>query len=336
MPRHQHRIQRRSDAALAATYLALVGAVSVSSLVHQVDAVRPLLFLSALGAVYLTARVLDNLSVLLVLAGLVGVTLSILLLSPELREGAAGGAPLHYGNANGALLAMGVCAALAFAARVRGLAAIASVAAAVVLVAGCALSGSLAATLLAAGALLGAALVAASGGRGALTIAVACAVTTTAFLALTLVLGATYDPTAPGPEWALRALSEARLALWHEGLGILRAQPLLGAGADRFPQLSATAQDPDLAYAHSYLLELGAEYGVVALAAGAVLPAALIGVMASRRRGGSLAVGALTVLVFFGQAAEDYTYRFPAVALPAALLIGLATSTSPIRSSRVP
>jgi O-antigen ligase len=156
----------------------------------------------------------------------------------------------------------------------------------------------------------------------------------TAFVSVmvaTIVLGATYRPGEAPPSDVLRStLSERRLALWHDGLLIVRGTPLFGIGVTRFSEVSEVARsDPDTRQAHNEFLQIAAEAGVVAgvlLVAvfvwAIVRPAVEIG--PGRRTWaviGSAAVGAVAI-----HACVDYVFHTAAVPIATAYLSGIATA----------
>lgn len=324
---------RSADLTLAGCALLLFGWLAASSVRHGAG-VGAVALLASAAALYAAARLLDWDSGRLVLAGIAAAGLGALLLVPQLRSGTAAAPPLGYGNANGALLAIAVCAAVTLALTSVGWQAQASAGAAVLLVLGTALTRSVAATVLAGVAVLLVLVMQARGARDGRGVAVVALVALVGIVGLTVVLGASYVGPTSAPDWSVRLLSADRLALWRDALRIAQDHPLTGAGPGGFTRLSPTAQDRDLAYSHSYLLGLAADYGWAAAAAGLLLPVTLLVALASRHSGARLAAGAGTVLVLFGQAAMDYTYRFPAVVLPAALVLGLATALPPAEHSR--
>ena len=152
-----------------------------------------------------------------------------------------------------------------------------------------------------------------------------------AVLSATIALGATYQPAGIQPSGQLiDALSERRLALWHDGLQLIHRHPLFGVGISRFDDVSEVARaDPDTRLAHNEYLQVAAEAGVV----GGVLLAALsawailrTGSEASGKRRtwaliASAACGALAI-----HASVDYVMHTAAVPLTAAYLSGIASA----------
>lgn len=239
--------------------------------------------------------------------------------------------PFGYRNATGAYLAQVAVASLMVAGAVHGRAlrvlAIAVAAAFAFLAAADSAAAGLALLTIAVAAigLLGAGAVRASAALAAgLFIAV---------LAGTVVLGAAYRP---GDEGAMvRALTERRLALWHESLQIIAREPG-GVGPGRFQEVSPTAiGDPDARWAHNEFLQQGAELGWAGLAA-----VVLVFVWGFARLWAHpapdmvVALGAAALATLGIQASVDYVLHFPVVPLTAAVLIGTAQAVPSRRARR--
>ena len=245
--------------------------------------------------------------------------------------GRATAAPLDYGNANGALLAVGATAAVGALVLSRGwVRALAGVEAVILLVALPRLA-ALAATVLAIAAalLVGTSLLGRS--RPCRRPWHSLQPTLLAALSATVALGVGY--TGPGASEPERALSDRRVDLWGDAVDLAEAHPWRGVGIGQFPVASPTARaDADTRFAHSLALELAAEGGSPRhLCSSSCL--ALLAAAASL--GATPVLGIWAVTVFAAQASIDYTYRFPAVVLAAALVAGLTAARAP-RSSPVP
>ena len=234
--------------------------------------------------------------------------------------------PLGYGNADGALAAQ-ACAAfcLAAAGRSRSSRTVLLLAAGATVVM-TVLTGSKAAAVLA---VVVVAVALLPLGR---TVALAGAALLLASVALTVALGATYTAheTGTGARIVDRTLTARRPLFWHDALVLVRSQPVLGIGPDRYAGTSPLARkDPaDDRWAHSEYLQEAAESGVV----GGVLLVSLVlwGFAAahrSTRPDGVVAVGAAGWAAATVQAAQDYTLHYAAVPLLAAALLGAATAT---------
>jgi O-antigen ligase len=164
----------------------------------------------------------------------------------------------------------------------------------------------------------------------------AAAVTALAAVAVTLVLGATRDTDGSGAE----ALTERRVALWHDAVDITVGHPLTGVGPGRFPAVSPTAMaDADTQAAHSAVLEQAAETGLP----GAVLLVVLglwalvrIGPGDGGSRGRDAGAAAMVAVAAWSalalHTAVDYVADSPAVLAAAGLVMGLGTR----RPARVP
>lgn len=270
--------------------------------------------LAVLGFVIgvVAGRVVPVLPAALVAAGVVA---AVLLTAPGSLSAAPLAPPLGYANANGELLLCG-CAALLLCARAAaGRWRWPLVGGAVVVVV---LSGV---TQAQASAVCGVALVGwffvRRYGRPAWW-AVGSSVVLTAAVGVT-VLVARGVAVVPGP--VVAALSEERRRLWAEALDIALASPVRGAGAGRFPMLSATARsDADLAWAHSTPLQLAAELGFVGLGLFTVLVLWTL-LMLGRE--------AMLVALLLLPSTIDYVLDFGWVLLAVGGVVGAAWSLSP-------
>jgi O-antigen ligase len=148
-----------------------------------------------------------------------------------------------------------------------------------------------------------------------------------AILATTVVLGATYrEGERGGVEGDLRsALTERRVALWHDALVILADHPG-GVGSGRFADASPTARsDPDARRAHNEFLQQGAELGW----AGLVLTVLLFlwgfaRLWVRPAPDAVVALGAAALAALAIHASVDHILHVPAVAIAAAALLGTA------------
>jgi O-antigen ligase len=151
---------------------------------------------------------------------------------------------------------------------------------------------------------------------------------TAALLILTVGLGwpwATLQQS-PGVAALAESLTLRRILLWHDAMDLARDNPWTGVGPNRFSTASPIAQaDSDTPFAHSLLLETAAEAGVIAaLALLVVLVAVLVAVLV-RADGLTRLVAVAAVCGFAAQSFIDYTYRYPAVTLGWAVLVGVLT-----------
>lgn len=238
------------------------------------------------------------------------------------------GSPLGYANATAAFFALAATAAAVFA--------VLETRRAFVLAGWCAAAGAAAVPWLIgslAGAfatILVAAAVAITGERSLMrrrqAVAVCLAMVVAANVA-SVVLASACDGASgcPVPDAIARALSLNRPRLWNDAIEGLAAEPVTGVGPGQFAARSPTAlADADLAYAHSALLQTGAELGVP----GVLLATALIGsvfLMLSRHprsRGRVIVAAGVTGLLL--QATIDYVLDFPVVVATAGALVGAA------------
>lgn len=260
-----------------------------------------------------------------------GCTAATVVVWPDVLGGTATADPTGYGNANGALLAMGVVAACGAGIVHRSRV------------------GSASAWLLAAG-LLVATLASRSQAAAGLSVLVLALVVITilaprrgvravalwlvagltlATLALTVALGLTADRLGrvPGLSTAATHLTERRVQLWHDALSLTREHPVIGVGPGEFPVRSPTArQDADTRQAHSLPLQTAAETGLAGGLAVLVLLAATFAAAAVGARPDVRVLAAGGICIFAAQSLIDYTYRYPVVVLPWALVAGVLTA----------
>lgn len=145
---------------------------------------------------------------------------------------------------------------------------------------------------------------------------------------------------AARPAWPaalLRALDPARQRLWQDALGVWLRHPVTGGGPGAFAEASLLARDPDTATAHSSLLQVGSELGVV----GVALFAALLLVGLGLATGGSRAAGFIAAAAWTALAIHsfaDHLYEFQAVSFTAGIMLGWASasSTPPSRDAQGP
>lgn len=122
------------------------------------------------------------------------------------------------------------------------------------------------------------------------------------------------------------SLSGARHTLWSDALRLWAEHPMSGAGPGSFTESSELASsDRSLAMAHSSILQVGAELGLV----GALLFAALfIGglLMATQGSGPAVFIGAAAWTILGVHSMIDHLYEFPAVTLTAGIVLGWAST----------
>lgn len=142
-------------------------------------------------------------------------------------------------------------------------------------------------------------------------------------LGATVVLGAGFSRAHQAPLES--ALTERRLALWHDALVMIGDEPLTGVGSGGFRLTSPTARsDQDAQWAHNDFLQEGAETGVVGAA---LLLAVFVWAfwrLANVPRGAAAILAAAGLAVLGSHGAIDYVLRFPGPSLVAAALVGWA------------
>lgn len=114
-----------------------------------------------------------------------------------------------------------------------------------------------------------------------------------------------------------------RIDLWADAWEILRTSPLIRQGPGSYAELSPTAADPDTRAAHSVLMQVLAELGVVgALILAAVAGLALVHGAPNR----VLLVGVAAWVALWMHGLIDYVMQFPPVLLVGGLVLGAAAS----------
>ena len=129
------------------------------------------------------------------------------------------------------------------------------------------------------------------------------------------------------PDAVVAALSRVRKQLWSEALGLWSRHRVTGGGAGSFREINKLSQDPDLAAAHSSVLQVGSEFGFVGLAIFAAF--LLVGLLLASR--GDRATALIATSAWAGLAVHstiDHLYEFVAVSLTAALVLGWAGSSA--------
>jgi O-antigen ligase len=238
------------------------------------------------------------------------------------------GGPFGYANATAAFFVQVAAAALMAAAAVRtwalrGLLLVAAVAAAAVPLAVHSVTGVL--TVL----LVPLALLALAGPRGARAAVAVSAALLGLVLALTVLLGATFEREGESASFEpfSSVLSERRLMLWSDALAIMGDEPLTGVGPGRFQTVSPTALgDRDALWTHHGFLQAGAEMGIP----GFLFLVSLFGwgfaLLWLRPHSDAItALGAVALAALGIHASVDYVLHFPAIPITAAALLGTAT-----------
>lgn len=149
-----------------------------------------------------------------------------------------------------------------------------------------------------------------------------------------------------GAAWAaaVRALPEGlaaslegqltghRVLLWEDAVAVVRANPLLGAGADRFGDLSPTALESlnSDGKPHSALFQMAAEQGVVgALLLGAAFGWLLYALLRSPRATPVVLTAGAALTALAAVATVGNALSFTPVTAGAGLLAGLASARAP-------
>ena len=144
-----------------------------------------------------------------------------------------------------------------------------------------------------------------------------------ALVGVTAGLAVAHDANPDLTDPAARVLTERRLDLWDDAVGLAAEHPVTGVGAGRFEEESATARaSRDTKPAHSTWLEAAAETGVpgaLLLLALALWPLAAVGT------GRAAAVGAAAWTAYCLHASVDYVTDSVGVVVLAALVVGLST-----------
>ncbi len=127
-----------------------------------------------------------------------------------------------------------------------------------------------------------------------------------------------------GGDAAARAVSERRVDLWSDAADLARSEPLTGHGPQSFATASPTAaSDTDTQAAHSAVLEVAAETGLVGAALLLLLVAWAFWSLALTQAGPAI-VGAVGWAAFCLHTLVDYVADYPLVVGAAALSLGLA------------
>ena len=118
-------------------------------------------------------------------------------------------------------------------------------------------------------------------------------------------------------------LGQVRVALWHEALEQIAAQPLIGVGPGQY-RADSVALDQWAAEVHNELLQVTAETGLIG---GGLVIALLAWVflrLLAAPHDGSALPAALALAGVAVQANIDYTWHFPLVPVAGAALVGAA------------
>ena len=128
------------------------------------------------------------------------------------------------------------------------------------------------------------------------------------------------------PPRVLQALDPARQSLWSDALSLWATHPVSGGGPGSLEEYSTLGGDPDTASAHSSLLQIGAETGLVGAALFGLI---VLGGLLWAARGGApwavVAAAALTALLV--HSLSDHLLEYSLVLLAAGLTLGWASAT---------
>lgn len=243
-------------------------------------------------------------------------------LSPGGLSGTATAPPLHYGNANGALVTLGVSAVLIASLSTRGTSQrLLGVGGAATLVPVAWLTGSQAATA------ISAALVVIGAGL-ALRPTIGRPLPALAALAVLGSLAATMAMALTGPEVGRvqEALTYRRVHQWAESVAMVEESPWRGRGVGSFAAEAPSALlDRDVRWSHSLWLQQAAETGLPGLAL--LLTAAGVVVLRIQadgwEDGGVPAMGAAVTAGMLLHGSVDYVFHFPVLLGATAVLAGL-------------
>lgn len=123
------------------------------------------------------------------------------------------------------------------------------------------------------------------------------------------------------PDAVVAALSRVRKQLWSEALGLWARHPVTGGGAGSFRETNQLSVDPDLARAHSSVLQVGSEFGFIGLAIFGLF--LLVGLLLAWRGDRASALIATAAWVGLGvHSTMDHLYEFVAVTLAGTVVLG--------------
>lgn len=243
------------------------------------------------------------------------------------RGSASGGAPLGYGNANGALFAMVVLAAALLRVAVPMMTRptrLATTAVGVAGLAACIATRSVGAMVSLAVGLVVALL------AEALQRPWAAVPTAAIVLAIGLALTASYANGA-GPEMPGNDSWGTRVQLWRAAADLAQDHRVTGVGPGRFDIAHAgISTDADLRRAHSTPLQTAAEQGGVGLALLLAIVGWALAALWSVGLHRVCAIGAGVLVTVGLQASWDWVLAEPAISLSAAVLVGWATNRTAV------
>jgi O-antigen ligase len=128
------------------------------------------------------------------------------------------------------------------------------------------------------------------------------------------------------PPRVLEALDPARQSLWSDALSLWAAHPVTGGGPGSLEEYSTLGRDADTASAHSSLLQIGAETGLVGAALFALI--VLGGLLWSARGGAACAVVAAAAwTALHVHSLTDHLLEYAAVVMAAGIAVGWSGAT---------
>jgi O-antigen ligase len=148
------------------------------------------------------------------------------------------------------------------------------------------------------------------------------------------VVGQVLVASGVGSGVAARGVSERRVELWTDAVHLVRSQPVLGHGPLSFATESPTASaDPDTRAAHSAVLQVAAELGLIGAGLLLLLTAWAYWTLTLAAPAPGI-VGAIGWTALCLQALVDYVANYPMVLAAAGLALGLAVGPYSRRTSR--
>ena len=140
---------------------------------------------------------------------------------------------------------------------------------------------------------------------------------------------------SPWPAWAVRAFDPVRQQLWHDAITLWRSHPVIGAGPGSFADATPLAVDADTSTAHSSVLQVGSETGLVGV--GLLALVALVGVVIASRGPAPAAVIGIAGWTALGvHSLVDHLLEFAVVVVAAGMVLGWARASRPSEELDVP
>ena len=245
---------------------------------------------------------------------------TLILATPDALAGGPLAGPLGYANANGALAVQVAAILLVAATRTKPTVGRVLLMAAAVPTFSLAWFNKSSAAMLGGGALLLVGLVAVTARpRRSLLAISGCGL-----IVAVAVIGQMLVATGTGDSRVASLVTERRVELWTDAIHLAWSAPLTGYGPHSFSTKSPTAaSDPDTRAAHSAVLQVAAETGLVGASLVLLLVAwAFVALGWTSAQPGL--VGAVAWTAFCLQALVDYVANFPLVVATASLALGLA------------